>query len=61
MYKRQAYDSGLGKFFGENRTKLEIGEITINAFFDVTPSVNEARTQQENTDGLRELKNINEL
>jgi len=57
----EAYDSTLGKFLGENRTKLELGLITISAFFDVTPSVNEARTQQENTDGLRELKSINEL
>tara|TARA_R110001592_G_scaffold324800_1_gene604521 strand:- start:900 stop:1172 length:273 start_codon:yes stop_codon:yes gene_type:complete len=57
----QEYDSTLGKFLGENRTKLEIGLITISVFFDVTPSVNEARTQQENTDGLKELKSINEL
>jgi len=57
----EAYDFTLGKFLGENRTKLEIGLITISAFFDVTPSVNEARTQQENTDGLKELKSINEL
>ena len=57
----EAYDATLGKFLGENRTKLEIGLITISAFFDVTPYVNEARTQQENTEGLKEVKSINEL
>ena len=59
----EAYDSTLGKFLGENRTKLEIGEVLISAFFDGVSYVNEARTEVENTDelNLSEIININQL
>ena len=53
----------LGKFLGENRTKLELGEVSISTFFASTSYVNEARAQVEDaTDlGLIEITNINEL
>ena len=59
----EAYDSTLGKFLGENRTKLEIGEVLISAFFNGVSYVNEARTEVENTDelNLSEIININQL
>tara|TARA_R110001606_G_scaffold15188_2_gene62847 strand:- start:465 stop:746 length:282 start_codon:yes stop_codon:yes gene_type:complete len=59
----EAYDSTLGKFLGENRTKLEIGEVLISAFFNGVSYVNEARTEVENTDelNLSEITNINQL
>lgn len=52
------YDSTLGKFSGENRTKLEIGQVLISSFFATTPYVNEARTIVENVDDLN-LSKIN--
>jgi len=57
------YDATLGKFLGENRTKLEIGEVSISTFFQTTSYVNEARAEVEDaTDlGLIEITNINEL
>ena len=57
------YDATLGKFLGENRTKLELGEVSISTFFASTSYVNEARAQVEDaTDlGLIEITNINEL
>lgn len=57
------YDSTLGMFLGENRTKLEIGEVTIDAFFASTPYVNEARAEVEDISnlGLIEVTNINQL
>jgi len=57
------YDSTLGKFLGENRTKLEIGQVLLNTFFDGVSYVNEARTEVENTDklNLSEIININQL
>ena len=59
----EVYDSTLGKFLGENRTKLEIGEVLISAFFNGVSYVNEARTEVENTDelNLSEITNINQL
>ncbi len=59
----EAYDSTLGKFLGENRTKLEIGEVSISTFFNGIDSVNEARTQVDNIEGfnLVEITNINQL
>tara|TARA_R110001592_G_scaffold22636_1_gene89744 strand:+ start:809 stop:1090 length:282 start_codon:yes stop_codon:yes gene_type:complete len=59
----EAYDSTLGKFLGENRTKLEIGEVLISTFFSGVSYVNEARTEVENTDelNLSEITNINQL
>ena len=59
----EAYDSTLGKFLGENRTKLEIGEVSISTFFSGVSYVNEARTEVENVDALSlsEITNINQL
>ena len=55
------YDANLGKFLGENRTKLELGGVSISTFFESTSYVNEARAQVEDaTDlGLIEITNIN--
>ena len=57
------YDSTLGKFLGENRTKLTLGEVSISTFFSGVDSVNEARTEVETIDGLNlsEITNINQL
>lgn len=57
------YDMTLGKFLGENRTKLELNLLSVSSFFSETPYVNEARTQVENTEGLGliEVTNINQL
>ena len=57
------YDSTLGKFLGENRTKLTLGEVSISTFFSGIDSVNEARTEVETVDGLEisEITNVNQL
>ena len=57
------YDSTLGKFLGENRTKLTLGEVSISTFFAGVDSFNEARTEVETVDGLgiSEITNINQL
>ncbi len=57
------YDATFGKFLGENRTKLELGEVSVSTFFASTSYVNEARAEVEDaTDlGLIEITNINEL
>jgi hypothetical protein len=57
------YDSTLGKFLGENRTKLEIGEVSISTFFNGIDSVNEARTQVEIVEesSLTEITDISQL
>jgi len=57
------YDSTLGKFLAENRTKLTLGEVSISTFFSGVDSVNEARIEVENVDGLgiSEITNINQL
>lgn len=59
----ESYDSTLGAFLGENRTKLELGEVLISVFFNVISSVNEARTQVIDSDGLglNEITNVNQL
>ena len=59
----EAYDGTLGKFLGENRTKLEIGEVLISTFFSGVSYVNEARTEVENVDALSliEITNVNQL
>ena len=53
------YDNSLGLFLGENRTKIEIGIVTLNEFFDTVEYVNEARTQTEEID--EKLIKINKL
>ena len=57
------YDSTLGEFLGANRTKLEIGQVSISTFFETTPFVYEARTEVDNVDelGLFKITNINDL
>ena len=59
----EQYDFTLGAFLGENRTKLEIGEVSISTFFANYAFVNEARTQVEDTEnlGLVEVTDINQL
>ena len=59
----EAYDSTLGKFIGENRTKLGLGEVSISTFFATTQYVNEAATQTDSIEGLSliEITNINQL
>jgi len=54
------YDSTLGAFLGENRTKLELGLVSVSTFFESTSFVYEARTEVINVNGL-ELKNITNL
>lgn len=57
------YDMTLGKFIGENRTKLELNLVSVSSFFSETPYVNEARTQSESIEGLNltEVTNISQL
>ena len=57
------YDSTLGKFLGENRTKLELGEVSISTFFNGIDSVNEARTQVEIVEdsSLTKITDISQL
>ena len=59
----EQFDSTLGKFLGENRTKLEIGEVSISTFFNDIDSVNEARTEVENVEELNivHITNLNQL
>ena len=59
----EAYDSTLGKFLGENRNKLEIGEVSISTFFSSVSYVNEARTEVDTIEGsgLTEITNTNQL
>lgn len=59
----EQYDSTLGAFLGENRTKLETGDVSISSFFDSTAFVNEARATVDSVDGLglSEITNINQL
>jgi len=57
------YDASLGKFLGENRTKLELGTVSVSSFFADFPFVHEARTQVENSEdlGLIEVTDIDQL
>ena len=57
------YDSTLGAFLGTNRTKLNIGEVSISTFFATTSYVHEARTEVESVEGLglSEITNVNQL
>ena len=54
------YDSTLGEFLGANRTKLELGIVSVSAFFETTSFVYEARTEVDNIEGLNVL-NITDL
>ena len=57
------YDSSLGKFFGENLTKLDNNVVSISDFFDVTSFVHRATTKVSNLEGLDllEITNVNQL
>ena len=57
------YDATLGEFLGANRTKLELGQVSVSTFFETTSFVYEARTEVDNVDemGLISITNINEL
>ena len=59
----EGYDSTLGKFTGENRTKLEIGIVKVSTFFETTDYVNEARTMVYNVDdlNLKAITKVSEL
>lgn len=59
----EAYDVSLGAFLGENRTKLELGEVLISTFFSGFSYVNEARIEVDSVEGLSliEITNINQL
>ena len=46
------YDITLGAFLAENRTKLNIGEASVSAFFSSVEYVNEARTIVDTVEGL---------
>lgn len=62
-YINEQYDITLGIFLGENRTKLENGNILIDVFFKDTPFVYEARTEVDTISGLGLIKisDINDL
>lgn len=57
------FDATLGAFLGENRTKLELGEVLISSFFDNVAFVYEARTQVTTVEGLglSEITDITQL
>tara|TARA_B110000444_G_C18498691_1_gene436914 strand:- start:1 stop:282 length:282 start_codon:yes stop_codon:yes gene_type:complete len=57
------YDSSLGLFLGKNKTKIQLGTVSVSSFFDDIPFVNEARTQVETVEGLNliEITNVNQL
>jgi len=56
------YDSKLGKFIGENLTKLDAREITYIGFFEVHNIVYEARETTTHDDNLYpNITNINQL
>lgn len=59
----EGFDATLGKFLGENRTKLNLGEVSVSTFFESTDYVNEARTEVDTVEGLDlvEITNVNEL
>ena len=59
----EGFDATLGKFLGENRTKLNLGEVSVSTFFETTDHVNEARTEVETVEGLGlvEITNVNDL
>jgi len=59
----EQYDTSLGAFLGTNRTKLELGVVSINTFFDNVAYVNEARATTEDVSGLGliEITDINQL
>tara|TARA_Y100000592_G_scaffold101114_1_gene185642 strand:+ start:24824 stop:25105 length:282 start_codon:yes stop_codon:yes gene_type:complete len=56
----EEYDETLGKFIAENRTKLNIGEVSLSIFFATTEYVNEARTIVDTVEG-RDLPLITSL
>jgi len=59
----ESYDITLGAFLAENRTKLNIDEVSIGTFFINTKYVYEARLEVDTVDGLDiiEITNINQI
>ena len=59
----EGYDSSLGIFLGGNRTKLELGTLSIGDFFTNTSFINEARIQVDSVEdtGLTEITKISQL
>lgn len=57
----EQYDSCLGKFIGENRTKLETGKVLIKSFFETIAFTYEAQINTDSETDLPELTNINQL
>jgi hypothetical protein len=59
----EQYDSTLGKFVGENLTKLDLGIVVLSTFFKDTPFVTEANTIVKTVEGLnlKKINNISEL
>ena len=59
----EAYDASLGAFLGANRTKLELGDVSVSTFFAGTSYVHEARTVTDDISGmsLNEITDINLL
>ena len=55
------YDSTLGGFLGENRTKLENNEISISEFFNSIEHVFEARIEVETLEGLDNLNEVTDI
>ena len=57
------YDSTFGAFLGENRTKIELGIVSVSTFFNSTPVVYEARTEVDNVERLELLSvtNLNQV
>ena len=53
----------MGIFLGGNRTKLELGTLSIGDFFTNTSFINEARIQVDSVEdtGLTEITKISQL
>tara|TARA_R110001632_G_C11166809_1_gene399181 strand:+ start:123 stop:389 length:267 start_codon:yes stop_codon:yes gene_type:complete len=57
----ELFDSTLGRFLAENRTKLELGLVKISTFFEAIPSVEDANKVTENFELVKHLPKINDL
>tara|TARA_R110001592_G_C13063937_1_gene741232 strand:+ start:72 stop:353 length:282 start_codon:yes stop_codon:yes gene_type:complete len=57
------FDNSLGKFVGENRTNLELGNVNLCPFFEKVSFVYQARTLVSSLEGreLKEITNLNQL
>ncbi len=55
----EEYDATYGKFYFENKTKIELGKVTIKEFFDETPFVLNAGKIVNDFEMVKELPLIN--